>query len=120
MVVFYFIIHTRHFESAKGCVYNSTGILGKKNKSVFDKLGHRVALAGRKEARGFLSREEQQGRTTTWKEQGVMTPVRRGKRSMERHPGSFSQANLVGDPGLNSKGQRKEVEGSSLWTQLYL
>ena len=39
---------------------------------------------------------------------------------MERHPGSFSQANLVGDPSLNSKGQRKEVEGRSLWTQLYL
>lgn len=92
----------------------------KKSKSVFDKLGHRVAPAGRKKARGFLSREEQQGRIMTWKEQGVTTAMRRGKRFMERHPGSFSQANLVGDPSLNSKGQRKEVEGSSLWTQLYL
>ena len=92
----------------------------KNSKSVLDKLGHRVALAGRKKARGFLSREEQRGRIMARKEPGVMTPMRRGKRFMERHPGSFSQANLVGDPTLNSKGQRKEVEGSSLRTQLYL
>lgn len=77
-------------------------------------------MLGGRQQREFLYREKHQGRAETGREAQVTTQMRTEERSTEKDPCSLSQATTAHGPSINLKGQRKEMEDHSLWTQLYL